>query len=61
MIFRSTEWEGPAPARGDVVRHGETLYVVTDLAQGPGPGQYRLWVELANVIEWEARTCQPAR
>jgi hypothetical protein len=52
-VLRSVGWDGLAPAEGDVVRmpDGEHLLVVS-VAEGAGPGQYRLDCTPARVIDW---------
>lgn len=43
--LRSTEWDGPAPATGDLLcTTAGTWYLVLDVASGAGLGQYRLHV-----------------
>lgn len=52
MILRSTEWGGPPPCSGDVLLMGDDVAVVTDVAEGPGLGQYRLVVAPARLYRW---------
>lgn len=59
LTLRSVAWDGLPPAVGDVVRlhaDGGTLACVTDVAQGPGVGQWRITCEPARVIEWRQAT-----
>lgn len=59
MILRSTEWDGMAPAVGDVVQLADGVAVVTGVARGPGVGQWRLVCERARVITWrESRSAR---
>lgn len=53
-VLRSSSWEGYPPAAGDVVIDNMGLvYVVEDVAAGPGPGQWRLEVRRARLIRWD--------
>lgn len=52
MLLRSTEWDGDAPDRGDVLLIGETVHVIEHVAAGPGLGQYRIDVREAKVYRW---------
>lgn len=54
MILRSTEWDGLAPAPGDVVQLADGVAVVTGVARGPGVGQWRITAEPARLIVWSA-------
>lgn len=54
MILRTAEWEGLDPAPGDVVRlPGGAVAIVEHVAQGAGPGQWRLDCRPARLIQWE--------
>jgi hypothetical protein len=44
-VLRSFEWDGPPPAVGDRVVTGDGWWRVVAVAEGPGPGQWRLDVE----------------
>lgn len=56
MILRTTSWDGPAPQAGDVVQLTTTeVAVVTDVAEGPGVGQWRLNVDPRDLILWRDR------
>jgi hypothetical protein len=51
--LRSAAWDGLPPAEGDVVRTADgQLLVVQAVAEGAGPGQYRLDCTEARVIDW---------
>lgn len=53
MILRSTSWDGLPPAPGDVVQlDADQVAVVTEVAQGPGAGQWRITAEPARRIAW---------
>lgn len=53
MILRTTHWDGPAPAAGDVVQLDDTdVAVVQHVAAGPGPGQWRLTCQPTRLIVW---------
>lgn len=53
-VLRSTSWDGPTPAPGDVLREGDDLAVVEWVTQGPGIGHFTLVACRANVIEWRS-------
>jgi hypothetical protein len=43
VTLRSSSWDGPAPQPGDhLVTRAGTWYLVTDVAQGGGPGHHRM-------------------
>jgi len=51
--LRSVGWDGLPPAEGDVVRTPDGhLLLVTAVAEGAGPGQYRLDCTTPRVIDW---------
>jgi hypothetical protein len=51
--LRSVGWDGLAPAEGDVVRMPDGQHLVVHaVAEGAGPGQYRLDCTEARVIDW---------
>jgi hypothetical protein len=56
VILRSNGWEGPPPAEGDGLQtpDGRTFRVL-DVAEGPGPGQYRMEVQECSVFLWTER------
>lgn len=61
-VLRSTSWDGSDPAVGDVVRFEDgSLAVVSDVARGPGVGQFRLVVCEATVIDWRDQRSEPRR
>lgn len=52
VVFRSTEWDGPQPAPGDVLSTDFENYVVTSVAIGAGLGHYRIEAYEARTITW---------
>ena len=59
MILRSTAWDGPAPAPGDVVAHESGFAVVREVAAGPGVGHWRMTCDPARLIRWTGQVAQP--
>lgn len=53
FTFRAVEWDGPAPARGDVIVTTEAAYVVTSVVRGAGIGHYRIETTRARLIAWD--------
>lgn len=45
-VLRSNGWDGPAPEPGDyLATRAGSWYLVVDVAEGAGIGQYRITVE----------------
>lgn len=53
MILRSSGWDGPAPAEGDVLLDptGAAVLVET-VAAGPGAGQWRIEGRRVSSFAW---------
>lgn len=73
-VLRSTGWDGPAPEPGDyLTTRAGSWYLVVDVAEGAGVGQYRITVERLGrnlptldetdrVFRWSwARRCRARR
>lgn len=53
MILRSTGWDGPAPAEGDVLVDPTGAAVrVLAVAAGPGAGQWRIDAVRVSSFAW---------